>query len=43
MHVQGTLAKLDCHSRAEATRKAAELGLLERAVERAPSVKSRAT
>jgi DNA-binding NarL/FixJ family response regulator len=34
MHVQGILAKLDCHSRAEATRKAAELGLLAGAVER---------
>ncbi|HYI14544.1 MAG TPA: AAA family ATPase [Thermomicrobiales bacterium] len=29
MHVQSTLAKLDCRSRAEATRKAADLGLLE--------------
>jgi DNA-binding CsgD family transcriptional regulator len=34
MHVQGILAKLDCRSRAEATRKAAELGLLGQAVER---------
>lgn len=34
MHVQGILAKLDCRSRAEATRKAAALGLLERAVGR---------
>ncbi len=34
MHVQGILAKLDCRSRLEATRKAAELGLLEAAVER---------
>ncbi len=34
MHVQSVLTKLDCRSRAEATRKAAELGLLESVVER---------
>lgn len=34
MHVQSILAKFDCRSRAEATRKAAELGLLEPVVER---------
>jgi DNA-binding CsgD family transcriptional regulator len=33
MHVQSILGKLDCRSRAEATRKASELGLLQSGVE----------
>jgi DNA-binding NarL/FixJ family response regulator len=31
MHLRNILAKLGCRSRADATRRAAEMGLLERA------------
>jgi DNA-binding NarL/FixJ family response regulator len=33
MHVSNILVKLDCRSRADATRRAGELGLLRRATE----------